>query len=307
MIKNRIYSRFLSPDPLFEKFEGWSPYHFAFNNPVMYSDPSGLAPKKEKREAKLLNSHAEEERQIMLKMLEEMERRSLRAQGYHDAFMMESNISFNRWQDKLHPKSGGGGSDGKSKSSETPGNHFKGDGPLLSYATQGAETKTKEANETNDARGNMNANSDIPYSNQYLDWLKSNKSYTTPEVLIQGKSESPDDKYNPGKLIFENITVAEGFIIGPGSLNHEFNFDYSGHPVISIYVRNESPLGSMVRIDAGMFQQKKEFILINKFPRTFEFSTFGEYGVVWNINITSLSDAYNLYYRINASGWRWVK
>lgn len=304
---NRIYSeeigRFLSPGPLFEQFDSWTPYHFAFNNPVMYSDPSGLAPKKEKRERQLLNSHAEEERQIMLKMLEEMERMSLWAQAYHNSFMMESNISFNRWQVGLHCRS----SDEKSKSSETPGNHFKGDGPLLSYATQGAETKTKEANETNDARGNMNANSDIPYSNQYLDWLKSNKSYTTPEVLIQGKSESPDDKYNPGKLIFENITVAEGFLISPGTLNDELNFDYSGHPVISIYVRNESPLGSMVRIDAGMFQQKQEFILMYKFPRTFEFVTFGEYGTVWNISITSLSDAYNIYYRINARGWRWVK
>lgn len=57
---NKIYSEemghFLSPDPLFEKFEGWSPYHFAFNNPVIYSDPSGLAPKKEKREASLLEA-----------------------------------------------------------------------------------------------------------------------------------------------------------------------------------------------------------------------------------------------------------
>jgi len=37
----RIYSeelgRFLSPDPLFEKFTEWTPYHFAFNNPIMYS------------------------------------------------------------------------------------------------------------------------------------------------------------------------------------------------------------------------------------------------------------------------------
>ena len=286
------------------------PYHFAFNNPVMYSDPSGLAPKKEKREARLLVSPAVEEREKLLKMIEEAERIFLWAQAYHNSFMMESNISFNRWQDELHPKSGGGGGNGgggKSKSSETPGNHFKGDGPLLSYATKEAETKTKETSETNNARGNLSKDSDIPYSNQYLDWLKNNKSYTTAEVLIQGKSESPDDKYNPGKLIFENITVAEGFLIGPGTLNNEFNFDYSGHPSISIYVQNKSFLGSLVRVDAGMFQQKHEFFLENMFPRTFEFSTFGEYGAVWNINITSLSDTYSLYYRIKARGYRWVK
>jgi RHS repeat-associated protein len=54
----RIYSeelgRFLSPDPLLELFNSWTPYQFAFNNPVMYSDPTGLAPQKEKREAKYI-------------------------------------------------------------------------------------------------------------------------------------------------------------------------------------------------------------------------------------------------------------
>lgn len=108
----RVYSedfgRFLSPDPLFEQFDSWTPYHFGFNNPVMYSDPSGLAPKKEKREARLLFSPAVEEREKLLKMIEEAERIFLWAQAYHNSFMMESNISYNRWQDGLH--GGGGGS-----------------------------------------------------------------------------------------------------------------------------------------------------------------------------------------------------
>lgn len=49
----RLYNsetgRFMSVDPLAELFTGHSPYHFGYNNPVMYSDPSGLAPKKENR------------------------------------------------------------------------------------------------------------------------------------------------------------------------------------------------------------------------------------------------------------------
>ncbi len=36
--------RFLQQDPLFEMFTGHSSYSYAFNNPVMFGDPSGLAP-----------------------------------------------------------------------------------------------------------------------------------------------------------------------------------------------------------------------------------------------------------------------
>ena len=42
--------RFLSCDPLFEAFPAWNPYHYCFNNPLGYKDPSGLKPEKEKSE-----------------------------------------------------------------------------------------------------------------------------------------------------------------------------------------------------------------------------------------------------------------
>ncbi|MEN6295194.1 MAG: RHS repeat-associated core domain-containing protein [Chloroherpetonaceae bacterium] len=48
----RIYDpeigRFLQADPLWESFPTLSPYQYAFNNPMQYKDPSGLAPEKEK-------------------------------------------------------------------------------------------------------------------------------------------------------------------------------------------------------------------------------------------------------------------
>jgi len=47
--------RFLSIDPLFEKFRMQSPYNYAFNSPLTKSDPSGLAPKGEKNKDKLLS------------------------------------------------------------------------------------------------------------------------------------------------------------------------------------------------------------------------------------------------------------
>jgi RHS repeat-associated protein len=36
--------RWLSPDPLMSQFPGWSPYVFAFDNPIWFNDPDGDAP-----------------------------------------------------------------------------------------------------------------------------------------------------------------------------------------------------------------------------------------------------------------------
>jgi hypothetical protein len=36
--------RWLSPDPLAEEFPEWSPYNYTMNNPIKYTDPTGLAP-----------------------------------------------------------------------------------------------------------------------------------------------------------------------------------------------------------------------------------------------------------------------
>ncbi|MPT36611.1 MAG: hypothetical protein E2604_16350 [Flavobacterium sp.] len=39
-----IASRWLSPDPLAEEFPSWSPYTFVYNNPLKFTDPTGMAP-----------------------------------------------------------------------------------------------------------------------------------------------------------------------------------------------------------------------------------------------------------------------
>lgn len=39
-----IGGRFVSIDPLTEKMPGWSPYSYGFDNPVQYTDPTGMEP-----------------------------------------------------------------------------------------------------------------------------------------------------------------------------------------------------------------------------------------------------------------------
>jgi hypothetical protein len=39
--------RFMSVDPLYEPFSGHNPYHYAFNSPLIFRDPTGLAPEEE--------------------------------------------------------------------------------------------------------------------------------------------------------------------------------------------------------------------------------------------------------------------
>ncbi|ROL61954.1 hypothetical protein D9V86_03155 [Bacteroidetes/Chlorobi group bacterium ChocPot_Mid] len=42
--------RFLSVDPFFEAFPNQTPYQYAYNSPIQFKDPSGLAPEEEKKE-----------------------------------------------------------------------------------------------------------------------------------------------------------------------------------------------------------------------------------------------------------------
>jgi len=48
------FGRFLSVDPLFEAMPRHTPYHYSFNSPLVWSDPSGLMPENEKDQDRLM-------------------------------------------------------------------------------------------------------------------------------------------------------------------------------------------------------------------------------------------------------------
>jgi RHS repeat-associated protein len=61
----RMYSaefgRFLSVDPLFEAMPRHTPYHYSFNSPLVWKDPSGLIPENEKDRDKLMERFSDDD------------------------------------------------------------------------------------------------------------------------------------------------------------------------------------------------------------------------------------------------------
>ncbi|NQX96909.1 MAG: hypothetical protein HRT73_03395 [Flavobacteriales bacterium] len=57
-LEPEIISRWLSPDPLSSEFPSWSPYNYAADNPIFYTDPDGRAVRPVNADANLLLSAA---------------------------------------------------------------------------------------------------------------------------------------------------------------------------------------------------------------------------------------------------------
>jgi len=57
-LEPEVISRWLSPDPLSAEFPSWSPYNYAANNPIFYTDPDGQAVRPVNADANLLLSAA---------------------------------------------------------------------------------------------------------------------------------------------------------------------------------------------------------------------------------------------------------
>lgn len=92
------FGRFLAVAPLFEMMPRHTPYHYRFNSLLVYCDPNGLAPKKEKNGEKL--------QEVQLPEIEE-------ASDFFNFFMKEPSRVFFTFEES-HPWllkfNGGGGS-----------------------------------------------------------------------------------------------------------------------------------------------------------------------------------------------------
>lgn len=195
----RIYSedfgRFLSPDPLFEQFDSWAPYHFAFNNPVMYSDPSGLAPKKEKREAKLLDAPGiySESDLGHFGMLNEMFALQAEESRRNQANLMEGYYKdweeFDRWQAVTRNKMKGGSGDKYDNSYD------------LALAAE--NKKKKEAREKdNKEKGNVEGNEKQDNKEEITDEQISKELKTVQNVL-----QIPDYIKSAEDLAFQTLGI----------------------------------------------------------------------------------------------------
>ncbi|MBX3042732.1 MAG: hypothetical protein KF896_03355 [Ignavibacteriae bacterium] len=80
MLGFRMYDnetgRFTTPDLLWSAFPAHTPYHYAYNSPLTYRDPTGLAPEKEKEREELMGVF-ENQFAVSQKLEDNLERESL--------------------------------------------------------------------------------------------------------------------------------------------------------------------------------------------------------------------------------------
>lgn len=92
-----IRGRWLSPDPLAEEFPDWSPYNFVYNNPLRFSDPTGMAGEDfidiNKKTGQITVTPAEGNDQVRL-IGEDGKVEASYEYGENGSFTKENNITF---------------------------------------------------------------------------------------------------------------------------------------------------------------------------------------------------------------------
>ncbi|MBS4000801.1 MAG: RHS repeat-associated core domain-containing protein [Desulfobulbaceae bacterium] len=167
----RMYSaeigRFLSVDPLFEAMPRHTPYHYSFNSPLVWKDPSGLAPEKEKDQDRLMALYTYDVE---------------RAEAAYQGALVESNYRFmEAWANavdsffdlmvdwKNSPEARGGGGGGGRTGEDGSGEN-------------GSGNNGNESNTTNGSDGNK-ANSN-GVSKEPTPWEHKGIYYETAEDLV---------------------------------------------------------------------------------------------------------------------------
>jgi len=126
--------RFLAIDPLLDVQPSQTPYHYCFNNPTSFTDPTGLYPEKEKGDKvqmSEINYWAFEEawQSLMNSRIQYEENWQMARRQWRDLFYL---ISDKKYNDRMYGNGGGGGS-----SSGRVGTRYG----SMSYSINGVEGK----------------------------------------------------------------------------------------------------------------------------------------------------------------------
>ena len=123
MLGFRMYDnetgRFTTPDLLWSVFPAQTPYHYAYNSPLTYRDPSGLAPEKEKDREELLDlnpDYLSGGYEFGIWNANEIERYNGMTNYWNNIFsgLDETSSSVMNWKDAFNTNYGdGGGRTGK--------------------------------------------------------------------------------------------------------------------------------------------------------------------------------------------------
>ncbi|MCO5250790.1 MAG: RHS repeat-associated core domain-containing protein [Candidatus Kapabacteria bacterium] len=206
----RMYSaelgRFLSVDPLFEAMPRHTPYHYSFNSPLVWKDPSGLMPENEKDQDRLMalqfpdlsesNYHIDSYR-FEYEIIESCSWGNLIAA--HDAFIDDQ---MNRGDNPNGPPGwgGGGGAGGGGESDgrtggDGSGTNGSGAGTSGGGASGGGNNGSGKSNKSDKDSKDKKGVSKIPYASlqNFTDWyLNFIKSYSIEGTVIV-EAERPRD------------------------------------------------------------------------------------------------------------------
>ena len=205
--------RFTTPDLLWSAFPAQTPYHYAYNSPLTYRDPSGLAPEKEKEGEELQNLEIDWEywEGIWNEIIRENDRRSPQGMTNADGSLMMNEIE---------------------ESKSYGSTHYKG----------GRTAEASSCYNGMDAMGNTSYKMTINYSNG--DFVNFNINFNVGDNITLEEQEKYVEQHvaDTNTILQADVTFFDGFLYGT------FDVDITRGQVIAAIYNSTNP---EVRVKQG--------------------------------------------------------